>query len=71
MPPSSLSSKLARYARNAVPEYWIIDVEGARVVTYLEPINTGYARKGEFAAAESVSPQAFPALKFTVWEIFD
>jgi hypothetical protein len=40
-------------------------------VTYLEPIDTGYTRKREFAAAESVSPQAFPALSFTVGEIFD
>jgi Uma2 family endonuclease len=65
------SSKLALYARNAVPEYWVIDVEAARVITYLEPNNTGYARKRELSAAERLSPEAFPALKLTVGEIFD
>ncbi len=65
------SSKLALYARNAVPEYWVIDVAGARVVTYLEPTGAGYARKREFTAAEFVSPQAFPDLKLTVAEIFE
>jgi len=65
------NSKLTLYARNAVPEYWVIDVEGAIVVTYREPTGTGYARKLEFTGAESLSPQAFPALKLTVREIFE
>jgi Uma2 family endonuclease len=72
---SSLSfdqgAKLALYARNAVPEYWVIDVQARRVVTYLEPAEAGYARTLEYAAADCVSPRAFPDLKFAVSEIFE
>jgi Uma2 family endonuclease len=63
--------KLALYARHAVPEYWVIDVKGNRVVIYLDPSETGYARKLEFTTSESVSPQAFPLLKIAVREIFE
>lgn len=62
--------KLSLYARYSVPEYWVIDVEGKRVVTYREPTPKGYVRKLEFAAAETVSPQAFPDVKIVVLEIF-
>jgi len=71
---SSLSfdqgAKLGLYARYGVSEYWVIDVQGQRVVTYREPLAHGYARKLEFAAADIVSPQAFPNLKIAVREIF-
>jgi Uma2 family endonuclease len=64
-------AKRALYARNAVPEYWVIDVQARLVVAYLEPTETGYTRTLEYAAAECVSPQAFPELKLTVSEIFE
>jgi Uma2 family endonuclease len=62
--------KLGLYARYGVAEYWVIDVEGKRVVTYREPTAKGYARKLEFAAADFVTPQAFPDIKIAVQEIF-
>ena len=63
------SVKLNLYARYGVSEYWVVDVEGSRVVTYLEPTAKGYVRKLEFAAADSVAPQAFPGVKIAVREI--
>jgi Uma2 family endonuclease len=70
---SSLSfdqgAKLSLYARNGVAEYWVIDVDGKRLVNYREPTPKGYAQKLELSMSDSVSPQAFPDLKLSVREI--
>jgi Uma2 family endonuclease len=65
------SVKLGLYARYGVAEYWVVDVEGKRVVTYQEPTAKGYVRKVEFAAPLSVAPQAFPEVSIVVEGIFD
>lgn len=62
--------KLSLYARYGVAEYWVVDVEGKRVVVYRDPTVKGYARKVEFAAADLVRPHAFPDVKIAVGEIF-
>jgi len=63
--------KLDLYARYGISEYWVVDVEGRRIVTYREPTAKGYLRQSEFAAAETVAPQAFPGISIVVGEIFD
>ena len=65
------SVKLNLYARYGISEYWVVDVEGKRVVTYREPAAKGYSRKDEFTSPDTVTPQAFPELKIFVGEIFD
>jgi len=62
--------KLNLYARYGVAEYWVVDVEGRRVVTYREPTAKGYIRKAEFQAPDVLTPQAFPGVKIVVGEIF-
>ncbi len=64
------SVKLNLYARYGVPEYWIVDVEGQRIVTYREPASQGYGRRVEFTVTDAV-PQAFPNFSIQVGEIFD
>jgi Uma2 family endonuclease len=56
--------------RYGISEYWVVDVEGWRIVTYREPSAKGYIRKSEFVAGETVVPQAFPDIKIAVGEIF-
>ncbi len=63
--------KLGLYARYGISEYWVVDVEGKRVVAYREPTAKGYVSKAVFAAADSVSPQAFPGVKIPAGGIFD
>jgi Uma2 family endonuclease len=62
--------KLILYARYGISEYWVVDVEGRRIVTYREPTANGYGRKAEVARAETVAPQAFPGIVIDVGEIF-
>lgn len=64
------SVKLSLYARYGISEYWVVDVEGRRIVTYREPTAKGYGRKVEFTAPNSVTPHAFPGLKIHIGEIF-
>lgn len=64
------SVKLDLYARYGVAEYWVVDVEGERVVTYHEPTAKGYLCKAEFAAADVVAPQAFPDVRIVVQGLF-
>ena len=63
-------AKLSLYARYGVAEYWIVDVEGRRIVTYHEPSLKGYARTLEFSGADRVAPLAFPDVKIVIGEIF-
>ena len=42
-----LGRKLALYARAGVPEYWVVDVEGARVIVHHQPTGDGFARHAE------------------------
>ncbi|HWJ35775.1 MAG TPA: Uma2 family endonuclease [Steroidobacteraceae bacterium] len=64
------SVKLNLYARYGVAEYWVVDVEGKRVVTCGEPTAKGYAKKLEFEGADTVTPQAFPDIKLAVQDVF-
>jgi Uma2 family endonuclease len=62
--------KLNLYARYGISEYWVVDVEGRRIVTYREAGATGYARKTEFTPGQSATPQAFPDLEVAVGDLF-
>ena len=64
------STKLSLYARYGVSEYWVVDVEGKRIVVYREPAAKGYVRKLEFSAPNVISSQAFPDVEVAVREIF-
>jgi Uma2 family endonuclease len=58
------------YARYGVSEYWVVDVEGRRVLCHREPTPKGYARTTELTTGDVLTPQAFPDLKVAVDEIF-
>jgi len=64
------SVKLNLYARYGVAEYWVVDVEGKRIVTYREPTAKGYIRKTELEPPDGVTPHAFPDVKIAVGGIF-
>jgi Uma2 family endonuclease len=63
------STKLDLYARYGVSEYWVVDVEGRRIVVYREPAANGYVGEFEFSGPGTISPQAFPDIEVAVREI--
>jgi Uma2 family endonuclease len=63
--------KLARYARAGFPEYWILDVNGRRLIRYRGPRADGtYAEEVAFGETESVTCLARPDVPVTVAELF-
>ncbi|MHB8474705.1 MAG: Uma2 family endonuclease [Steroidobacteraceae bacterium] len=62
--------KLRLYARYGVAEYWVVDVEGRRIVSYRGPSVQGYASTIESAGADVVAPLAFPEVKIVVGHLF-
>lgn len=52
--------KLALYARYAVAEVWILDVNGRRLEVFRDPAPDGYRARLAFAPGERVAPAALP-----------
>ena len=57
-----LEQKTITYARNSIPEYWVIDLKNKKLIVHTQPRNNIYARVVEYSSG-TVSIQAFPDLK--------
>jgi Uma2 family endonuclease len=66
---SDMTTKARLYARVGIPEYWVIDAEGERLVVHREPTESGYAEITEWRAGEAVSPLASPTAPIAVSEL--
>ncbi|MEO0013493.1 MAG: hypothetical protein RLZZ535_1882, partial [Cyanobacteriota bacterium] len=53
--------KSITYARNGIPEYWVIDLVNKQLVVHTQPINNSYSQI-QILSAGTITPQAFPAL---------
>lgn len=62
--------KLALYARYGIAEYWVVNVEAGRIVTYRGATAQGYASKLELTAPDTLTPQAFPDFAISLGDIF-
>jgi Uma2 family endonuclease len=60
-----LGEKAALYARDGVPELWVLDLPADRVVIHREPTAGGYASVAQLPRDGSVHPLAFPDVAFT------
>jgi len=58
------------YARFAIPEYWVVDVAGQRVFAYTAPAQGAFQKVREYAAGDTLSPQAFTPIRIAVRELF-
>ncbi|MGI8984406.1 MAG: Uma2 family endonuclease [Acidimicrobiales bacterium] len=61
--------KLPIYARQGIPEVWIVDLDGEAVEVYRQPGPDGYAELARVERGGTVSPAAFPDLTLTADEI--
>ncbi len=64
-----LGRKARAYARSQIPELWVLDRTGDRLLVHREPGPRGYAAVQILGRGESISPLAFPDLAFTVDEL--
>ena len=64
------STKLALYAEDGVPEYWVVDVDDEAVEMYREPEGGVYRDVCRIDGPGSVTPAAFPDVALTLAEIF-
>ena len=56
-----LEQKTITYARNGIPEYWVIDLKNNKLIVHTQPQASSYAQIVEYKAG-TVSPLAFPQI---------
>jgi Uma2 family endonuclease len=61
--------KIPVYARNGVPEVWLVDLTTHRIEAYREPSGMSYRAVRQLEAGDRLSPLAFPDLVLEVGEI--
>ena len=64
-----LDTKVPLYARSGIPEVWVADITGERVVVHREPGPRGYREVFEVRGEAGLSPRAFPDLLLTADQI--
>ena len=62
--------KLELYARFAISEYWVIDVNRRSIDAYSNPANGGFRGAVKFRVQDTISPRAFPQVRTVVKELF-
>jgi Uma2 family endonuclease len=58
------SVKAALYARAGIPEFWVLDVKGRRLIVHRDPAPEGYRSVTAYSEHESVAPLAAPEHAF-------
>lgn len=57
------------YARAGLREYWVVDINGGRLLVYRDPRAGDYATQQAFGPAETVSPLAAPSATVRVADL--
>lgn len=61
--------KIPLYAEAGIPESWLVDLNSSTLFVYRRPSPEGYQDVRAYRRGESISPEAFPEIRFTVDEI--
>jgi len=62
--------KAQLYAEAAVPEYWVVDIEGRELIVHRKPAKDGYGEKQRLTGDGIVSPQCDPEAQLKVSDLF-
>jgi Uma2 family endonuclease len=65
-----LNVKVPLYARTGIPEVWVVDLNGTRVIRHTEPRRGRYTRVEEFGPGDRVSSATVPPITLAVDDIF-
>lgn len=63
------NDKRLLYARAGIREYWVVDINGRRLLVYRDPQGGDYATQLALAATDSVSPLAVPTATLRVADL--
>ncbi len=63
------NEKRLLYARAGIREYWVVDINGRRLLVYRDPQSGDYASKQAFGVADAVSPLALPTATVRVADL--
>lgn len=66
-----LGRKRRLYAEAAIPEYWVIDVDGERLVVHRDPTDGDYRTVTEHRRGEPVAPAGLPVAPFDLATALD
>ena len=64
-------TKVPLYARHAIPEVWLIDLQHRRVEVFLEPAGGEYRRSLQPAGTDCISPALLPEISIRVADLLD
>lgn len=64
-----LITKAALYARARIPEYWVLDLNGRRIVAHRKPNAGRYTETLEFLPSETLAPLCRPDAEVVVSEL--
>ncbi len=56
---ADLNQKKITYARNGIPEYWVIDLVNKKLIVHTQIQNNKYTQVNEYTTG-TISPLAFP-----------
>jgi len=65
-----ITTKAALYARAGIPDYWVLDINGRRMLVHRDPQDGRYTSVVAYNIDESVSPLAAPEAAFPVKNAF-
>jgi hypothetical protein len=63
-------TKALYYARAGIVQYWIVDLNGERVIDFTDPAEDGYRAEREVRVDGQLTFNALPQIKLTVAQIF-
>lgn len=62
--------KAILYAESGIPEYWVVDIEGRKLIVHREPGTKGYGDKRELTGDDAICPLCDPEAQLKVSDLF-
>lgn len=65
------STKAGLYARAGIAEYWVVDIQGRRLLAHRQPVNGAYESVKVYGPEEQILPLESPGGALDLKKIFD
>ncbi len=62
--------KAVLYSESGIPEYWVADIEGRKLIVFREPSSEGYRDRQELAGDDVICPQCDPQARLRAGDLF-